>query len=115
MSDNASRLLTIVRELKPTLDEFKCAPMELIEETMKSLRIYGLTHKDVAKAIRVYTGVEYTACDDNFAPCVLTRNPCTIYLHPSRVHDDFKDRYESWLTAIVNAWLRKLDRYKEQM
>ena len=116
MQSKATKCLIIVEKLLPTLTQFKCAPIDLIDGFLEELHWqHDLTRADIAKAMRVYTGVEYTACDDNFEPCVHSRRTCTLYLHPERVKNESKKGYHSWMHSIANAWLRKADNFKEQM
>lgn len=116
MQSKASMCLTVVQKLQPTLKEFRCAPVDLINDFLTELGWqHDLEHSDIARAVRVYTGDEYTACDDNFEPCVHSRRPCKVYLHPSRVKQESKKGYHGWMHSIANAWLRKADNFKAQM
>jgi hypothetical protein len=112
----ATMALEIIKQLQPTLGDYQCAPVDLINDFIaaREWTLY-ITHADIARAMRVYTGIEWTACDDSFTPCVHSRQPCCVYLHPERVHKDAKEPYVNWLYKLANGWLRKADSFKEQM
>jgi hypothetical protein len=110
----AGNSLLVVRELKPTLETYHCAPVDLILELIERLEIRDLTISDIGRAIRVYTGVEYTACDDSFEPCTYSKRKCTIYLHPDRVRKECHKGHIGWLRSLADAWLRKADNFEQQ-
>lgn len=112
----ALNVFKVMEAMLPAMEKYSCIPAELIIDTVKDMQLdSSITHKDVARAIRVYTGVELTACDENFVPCTISQNHVVNYVHPQRVKQEYKERHQSWLRSIANAWLRKADNFSEQM
>ena len=112
---HAEKALIIVNDLYPTLESYRCVPTELIQEYIDKRGFTNyLSVKDIGRAIRVYTQIEYTACDNNFIPCMISGKPAALWLHPTRVKKESKDGYHNLLSAIAEAWSRKAHLFKAQ-
>jgi len=108
-------LLIVIEKLRPLVKEYKCVEVNYVVETLEEHGLSYLTHAEIARAYRVWAGVELTACDERFVPCTLSGRKVFVYLHPERVKQQSKLPHKNWLSAMADAWRRKADRFEEQM
>ena len=116
MTSKSSKALVVLNQLLPTITTYGIVTREHIEDVIEELGFKGyLTAFDVGRFMRVQTGDEYTACDINHVPCVISQSKVALFAHPSKVKRPFNHRYLSWMGSIVSAWQAKNDKFKEQM
>jgi hypothetical protein len=116
VTSKSSRALVVLNHLLPTITTYGIVTREHVEDVIEECGFKDyLTVFDMGRFMRVQTGEEYTACDINHVPCVISRNEVALFAHPSKVKRPFNHRYISWMSSIIGSWQAKNDKFREQM